>query len=74
MKQVALRTIRDKISASKRKGLWVGAIGAKSLSMSRGGPGTAALLSRGAKNPDGSNHQPGLGVGLRVGLGAKTFG
>ena len=47
MKQVALRTIRDKISASKRKGLWVGGIGAKSLSMSRGGPGTAALLSRG---------------------------
>ena len=46
MKQVALRTIRDKISASKRKGLWVGGIGAKSLSMSRGGPGTAALLSR----------------------------
>jgi hypothetical protein len=42
MKQVALRTIRDKISASKRKGLWVGGIaplamtprGAKSLSMS----------------------------------------
>ena len=32
MKQVALRTIRDKISASKRKGLWVGGIGAKSLS------------------------------------------
>jgi hypothetical protein len=61
MKQVALRTIRDKISASKGKGLWVGAIGAKSPSMSRGGPGTAALLSRGAKNPDGSNHQPGLG-------------
>ena len=48
MKQVALRTIRDKISASKRKGLWVGGIArAKSLSMSRGGPGTAALLSRG---------------------------
>ena len=43
MKQVALRTIRDKISASKRQGLWVGGIGAKSLSMSRGGPGTAAL-------------------------------
>ena len=42
MKQVALRTIRDKISASKRKGLWVGGMaplamtprGAKSLSMS----------------------------------------
>ena len=50
MKQVALRTIRDKISASKRKGLWVGGIGAKSLSMSRGGPGTAALLSRGEKS------------------------
>jgi len=62
MRQVALRTIRDKISASKRKGLWVGGMaplamtprGAKSPSMSWGGPGAAALPSRGAKNPDGS--------------------